>query len=213
MKKLDVTVVSDVICPWCFIGSRRLGRVLSGLKDVEASVEYRPFLLDPTIPEEGADLRERLKRKYGAQAEGMFDRVEAAAREENIPLDFSKVRRTPSTVNAHTLIRHAKEKGTQVALAEALYEAYFLKGLDIGKTSELDKIALKHGFKPEETARLLSDKAERERTLRDAQGAAESGVEGVPFFVFNDKFAFSGAQPEEVFHDAIRQALAAKATR
>jgi predicted DsbA family dithiol-disulfide isomerase len=211
MKKMPVVVVSDVICPWCFIGSRRLRRVLAGLKGVESSVEYRPFLLDPSIPEEGVDLRERLKSKYGGDPERMFDRVEAAAREEDIPLDFSKVRRTSSTVNAHTLIRHAKEKGTQADLADALYEAYFLKGVDIGKISELDKIALKHGFKPAETEKLLSDQAGRDRTLREARSAAEGGVEGVPFFVFGGKVAFSGAQPEEVFDDAISQALAAKA--
>lgn len=209
MKKLDVVVISDVICPWCFIGSRRLKRVLKD-EGVSASVEYRPYLLDPSIPAEGADLRERLRRKYGGDPDAMFGRVEAAAREEDIPLDFSKVRRTPSTVNAHTVLRRAGKKGTQPALADALYAAYFLEGRDISKPEELEALAAKHGFKAGEAKALCADENERELTLAQAREASEGGVEGVPFFIFANKLAFSGAQPEGVFQNAIERALAAK---
>src|SRR5580658_347341 len=118
---LSIDIVSDVICPWCFIGARRLDQALASLTEpITAEVSFHPFLLDPKTPPEGADLRERLRAKYGVDPERMFARVEAAARESGIPLDFSKVRRTPSTVAAHTLLDAAYPKGTQHALAGAL---------------------------------------------------------------------------------------------
>lgn len=207
MKPLEVVVVSDIICPWCFIGSRRLKRVLQSHKGLAPRIEYRPFLLDPSIPPEGADLRQRLRRKYGRDPEPMFERVVEAARAEDIPLDYSRIRRTPNTINAHTLIRHAKAKGTQPELAEALHGAYFLEGRDISKLEELESIAVRHGFDPGEASLLLASEDEREQTTGEAIESAEAGVDGVPFFIFGRKIAFSGAQPDEIFEQAIQRAL------
>src|SRR5690606_9229704 len=125
MRKLSIQVVSDVVCPWCLIGVRRLDLALEAFPDVEAEVRFLPFLLDPSTPEKGEDLRERLKRKYGLEPEAMFSRVEAAARESGLPLDFEKVTRSVATTRAHTLIRHALERGTQGALKRAILSAYF----------------------------------------------------------------------------------------
>jgi predicted DsbA family dithiol-disulfide isomerase len=160
VKELAIDIVSDVICPWCFIGSRRLEQALEPAPDgVAVDVTYRPFLLDPSTPKEGADLRDRLRAKYGVDPDKMFASVEAAARSSGIPLDFSKVRRTPSTIAAHTLLRHAIPKGTQAALARALFEGYFLEGRDIGDADVLAAIAGGHGFEADEAIRLVRDEA------------------------------------------------------
>lgn len=169
----------------------------------DADIAYRPFLLDASIPLEGVDLRESLKKKFGRDPEGMFGRVEAAAREAGIPLDFSKVRRYPSTVRAHALTRHAGEKGTQRAVANALFEANFLEGRDIGSLDVLAEIAQKHGFERDEAMRILEDDAELDRIRTEASEMAAEGIGGVPFFVFAGKFAVSGAQPAAVFEKAL----------
>ena len=201
-------IVSDVICPWCFVGSRRLRQVVDAMDDIDARVEYRPYLLDPGVPPEGTDLRERLRRKYGRDPEVIFRHVTAAARDAGVPLDFTRITRTPNTIAAHTLIRHAARRGTQAALADALYVAYFLEGQDVGDPEVLARIAASHGFDPADVQRLLADASERDATMAEAAEAARAGVSGVPFFVFGHKVAFSGAQPAHVFRDAIAQALA-----
>jgi predicted DsbA family dithiol-disulfide isomerase len=182
-----IEVVSDFVCPWCFIGTRRLEQALAG---TEADVTYRPFLLDPTIPPEGIDLRDNLRKKFGRDPDGMFGRVEAAARDAGIPLDFSKVRRYPSTVRAHALVRRAKDPR---ALANAFFEAYFLQGRDIGAPDVLAELA--GSSELEET--------ELELVREEAREASAEGITGVPFFVFDGKIAFSGAQPAEVFQKAL----------
>ena len=211
---LDIIVISDVICPWCFIGSRRLTQVLDTMRDeIEPRIQYRPFLLDATVPPEGADLRDRLRRKYGVDPEQMFARIEEAAQATGIPLDFTKVRRTPNTIPAHTLLRHAASKGTQLALSDALFVAYFLEGQDISQTEVLTRLASQHGFGVEEVERLLADPLEAEATRGEALSAAHAGVNGVPYFVFNNKLSFSGAQPAHVFRAAIQQAASSEKTR
>lgn len=203
---LTVDFVSDVICPWCFIGFTRLNQALekSGLAD--APVTLRPFQLDADTPPEGADLRERLKKKYGADPETMFGRVEQAARASGIPLDFSKVRRTPNTLKAHVLLGAAIDKGTQLGLAKALFAAYFLEGEDIGQDEVLTKLAVAHGFTADEAKTILADQALLLQTRMEAEGIAAQGISGVPFTIFDRRLAVSGAQPVEAFQEAIEQA-------
>jgi predicted DsbA family dithiol-disulfide isomerase len=206
---LPIDVISDIVCPWCFIGTRRLEQALAPLAPkVTPKITYRPFLLDPSTPTEGTDLRARLRNKYGVDPTTMFARVESAARESGIPLDFAKVTRTVSTIAAHTLLRHAIAKQTQPALAHALFSAYFLEGLDVGEIATLARIASAHGFSVEEATALLRDDAELARTREEARGAAESGIQGVPFFVLDGRLAISGAQPVETFRAAIDEAIA-----
>ncbi len=208
MAQLTIDVVSDLVCPWCYIGTRRLDQVLKSMPEATpALVRYRPFLLDSSVPPEGADLRQWLRRKYGADPESMFARVEAQARTTGIPLDFSRVQRYPSTLAAHTLLCHALEKGTQRALADALFTAYFIESKDIGDSATLAQIARDHGFSEEDTLRLVSDAKELEATRAEATALSQQGISGVPFFIFNEQLAFSGAQPPDVFRGAIEEAL------
>ena len=209
---IKIDVFADIVCPWCFIGTRRLLKVLADTPSVKTEVVYRAFLLDPSTPPEGADLRERLKAKYGGDPDQMFGRVEEAARQTGIPLDFSKVRRTVSTVKAHTLLRHAADRDTQLPLADALYGAYFLEGRDIGQDDVLVELAAQHGFSAQEARELLLDSDELALTAEEARQASEAGIQGVPFFIFDGKFAISGAQPEQSFHTALSEATAARAS-
>jgi len=208
MAALTVDFVSDIICPWCFIGFTRLEQALAKAGEDSAEVTLRPFQLDPTTPPEGADLRERLAKKYNVDPEKMFGRVEAAARESGIALDFAKVRRAPNTLKAHTLLGAATAKGTQRALAKALFAAYFLEGRDLSDDAVLVDLGVAHGFTADEAAAVLADRTAIEQTRGEAAELAGQGIGGVPFTIFEGKLAVSGAQPVEAFQQAIGQARA-----
>lgn len=209
---LRIDIVSDIVCPWCFIGTRRLKAALATFPNLEVELAYRPFLLDPTTPKEGQDLRERLRAKYGGDPDKMFAQVERAAHASGIPLDFSKVRRSVSTVAPHTLLRHALEKGTQPALAEALFAAYFLQGRDVSRTEVLVELGRAHGFDEGEVERILAAEAELDETRAEASEASRGGITGVPFTILGGALAVSGAQEVNVFRRAIERALSETST-
>jgi predicted DsbA family dithiol-disulfide isomerase len=201
----SIVVVSDFVCPWCLIGTRRLEVFLA---KHEASVTFRPFLLDPTIPREGVDLRAHLAKKFGSVPDSMFGRVEQAARDVNVNLDFEKVRRYPSTLAAHAIVRNAKPE-THLALGHALFDAYFMEGRDIGDAEVLADIAAAHGFDRADAMRIARDDNELQKARDEAREMSEEGIRGVPFFVFNERVAISGAQPLEVFERAFAESMVA----
>ncbi len=209
MTQLKIEIFSDVVCPWCLIGVARLDAALATLgDDVEVQVTFRPFLIDPDCPPAGKSIPEMIRQKYGTEPRRMFDHVEAAAKESGIDLDLEAVPYGYPTEAAHILLRHALAKGTQGPLARALFDAYFLAGRNINDDGVLVELATEHGFTDAETRALLADPAERAHTEAEAEAAARSGIRGVPFFVVNDRFAISGAQPPEVFREALDEALA-----
>ncbi len=211
-QALSIDVISDLVCPWCLIGSKRLDAALASFPDLDVDVRYHPFLLDPSMPAEGRDLRQHLRAKFGADPEAMFGRVESAARSSGIPLDFAKVRRYCNTVPAHTLLRHVAERPglVQRHLARALFEAYFLEGLDIGDADELARIAARFDLSADEVKGWVTDEAELAETRAEAASAAEQGISGVPFVVLGDRLAVPGAQEPETFRRAIQQVLDAR---
>jgi predicted DsbA family dithiol-disulfide isomerase len=211
MPSLDIDLISDVVCPWCLIGTRHLDLALQELPQVTATVRFRPFLLDPTTPPEGVDLRERLRQKFGGDPDAMFGRVEGAARAAGIPLDFSKVRRSVNTLRAHTLLRLALGAGPQQQgeVARGLFGAYFLEGRDIGDVNVLTAVAADHGLDPSEARHVLTDEAELSQTKKEASLASTQGISGVPFFILDGRLALSGAQPPATLKAAIERALAA----
>jgi predicted DsbA family dithiol-disulfide isomerase len=202
---MEIHVFSDVVCPWCFIGTHRLDRVLAAA-GVTATVKYHPFMLDPDAPEGGYDVAADLRRKYGADFRKIQEQAEAAARASDLALDLTRQPMTYPTAPAHTLLRHAGPKGTQLALARALFQAYFQQALDISSLAVLQPLAAPHGFTDEEVAALISDPGELAATRRAAEEAITLGITGAPFFIFNEKIAVSGAQPESVFQDALQRA-------
>lgn len=178
------------------------------MPDVEADVEYLPFLLDPATPSGGDDLRDRLRRRYG-DPEPLFRRVEMVARADGIPLDFKRVERAPSTVLAHTLLRHARTKGTQRALSRGLFAAYFLEGRDIGDANVLGSLAEPHGITLAEVHRLATDPSEEARTREAANESLARGIATVPFMTFAGRVTLSGARSVDVLRSAISDAIAA----
>lgn len=209
-REISVEVFSDVVCPWCYIGTERLERVRSTAGEgTKLRLEMQPFLLQPGVPPEGLDLKEMLAKKYGANPESMFANVERVARESGLPLDFSKVKRMYSTLGAHVLIKHAAAKGTQWELSRALFRAYFLEEKNISDADVLADIGEKHGYTRDEARALVTDNAELSQVRLEAQEASQAGIRGVPFFVFDQKVAVSGAQPEEVLRTAIAKVSAA----
>jgi len=205
-----IDLYSDIVCPWCFIGSERLERVLAAPDgDVTATVRYRPFLLQPTSRPEGVDIPDRLRRRYGAEPATMFARVEAAGRESGLELDLTRQARSYPTERGHTLLRLAFARGTQRALARALFRANFVDALPIADLDVLATLGAAHGFTTAEVHRLLGDPAELAATRAELDDARQLGIRGVPFFVFDGRLAVSGAQPEAVLRGALAQAAAA----
>lgn len=202
---MQIELVSDCVCPWCYVGSVRLDRVLAD--DPEPpEVVHRAFFLDPRTPEEGVDIPDMLRRKYGVDPRLAWDRVEAAARESGLALDLTKQRRQWPTQRAHTLLRHAAERGTQRELARALFRANFDDALNINDPGVLAELGERHGFTASEVLSLVGDAVELAATRAEADAAVAAGVRGVPFFVFDGRLAVSGAQRESVLREALKRA-------
>jgi predicted DsbA family dithiol-disulfide isomerase len=203
---LRIDLFADLVCPWCYLGSERLERVLAALGR-PAEVIHHPFMLDPKTPEAGDDIPARLQRKYGVPPEALWARLEAEARKSGLELDLSKQRLSYPTARAHALLAAAEAKGTQRALLRALYRAYFQDARNINDPAVLADVAAGHGFTADEVARITGDDAALSAVRDEARAAAAAGINGVPFFVFEERVAVPGAQPEAVLRQAIDQAV------
>lgn len=203
---VTVDVISDVVCPWCYVGKKRLAKALEMRPSQPVVVRWRPYQLDPTIPAGGYDRKTYMARKFGDRVREVHQRLIAIGEEEGIPFAFDAIQRSPNTLDAHRLIRWSWTWGVQDALVDSLFSAYFTEGVDVGDIEALADRAALVGIDREEAAAFLrSDEAapEVQREIRQAQ---DIGVQGVPFFIFAGRLAASGAQPAEVLADALDQA-------
>ncbi len=211
-SSLAIDLVSDVVCPWCFIGTHRLDRVIADLQkerpDLAIALHHHPFELMPGTPREGTNVPNMLRRKYGQAPEKMWARVEAAATESGLVLDLSKQPMTYPTIPAHTLARLGRESGVEHAIHRALFETYFVEAEDIADPDRLAAIGAKQGLDVDRVRSFVTDDDELEATRVEARIWQRHGVTGVPFFVVGEKLAFSGAQPEAVIRQVIDKALA-----
>jgi predicted DsbA family dithiol-disulfide isomerase len=204
MKSISIDVVSDVICPWCFLGKRRLDKAISLLDDIKVELNWRPFFLDPTIPEEGMSRRTYLENKFGAERlKTIHDPLIAAGKVDGVPYAFDKIARTPNTGDAHRLIRWSHDAGKQHDVAERLFMAYFNGGLDIGDRAVLAKIAGEAGMESSEVLAKLENGSDMDAVTAEVERAYRLGVTGVPCFILAQKQGLMGAQPAEVLADAI----------
>lgn len=207
-QTLKIDVFTDVVCPWCLVGVARLDKAIAGLSDdVDVVIENHPFYLDPTVPPEGVDVGEMLRTKYGKDPQEMWARVESEAKNTGIDLDLSRQPRMFNTAKAHTITRLAKPNGNQHELAKAIAEAYFLEHRQINDDNVLADIAVEYGFDRGDALDAMSDENELATTEQLAAAAAAQGIRGVPFFVFGEKYALSGAQPQEVFEQALARTI------
>lgn len=205
-KLLKIDVFTDVVCPWCLVGSARLDKAIAALPDdIEVVVENHPFYLDPNTPAEGVDVADMLREKYGREPKDMWARVEGEAKKAGIDLDLSQQPRMFPTKKAHTITRLAKPLGIQHELANAIAAAYFLEHRQINDDNVLADIAVEYGFDRGDALDAMNDENELTITEQLATDAAAQGIRGVPFFVFGEKYALSGAQPDEVFERALQQ--------
>jgi predicted DsbA family dithiol-disulfide isomerase len=204
-----VDLFTDVVCPWCLVGSVRLDKAIAKLPgSVAVSVANHPFYLDPNVPEEGVDVGEMLRARYGREPAEMWARVEGEAKKAGIDLDLSKQPRMYRTAKAHTLTRLAKSRGTQHVLANAIAAAYFLEHRQVHDDAVLADLAVAHGFTRDEALRVINDPQELAITEQLALDAARQGISGVPFFILAGRYGLSGAQPQEVFDQALAQVAA-----
>lgn len=205
-----IDIVSDVVCPWCYIGKRRLEAALAGRGGLAPTVHWHPFQLNPDIPAGGVDRRTYLEEKFGGpeHAREIYARVQAAGREVGIPFKFELIERQPNTIDAHRLIAWTQAVAPERAdrLVERLFEAYFTEGADIGAVDVLTRLAGEAGGDPVAArAHLESGEGRDEITAADARVKA-MGISGVPFFILNRRLAVSGAQPADVLGEALQQA-------
>lgn len=202
---LTIDVISDVICPWCLIGKRRLERALAGRP---ATVRWHPFQLNPDMPREGIDRKEYRIRKFGSWERSLeLDaRVAAAGQVEGIAFNFDRMALTPNTLDAHRMIWLAGERGEQDAVVEALFLAYFTDGRNLSDRATLAEVAAGAGLDRDEVVDLLEGDKGLDVVRAGEEQARRIGVSGVPFFVVNGKVAFSGAQAPEMFRQAFDQA-------
>ncbi len=201
--KLDI--LSDPVCPWCYIGKAQLDRALEAHPDHPFAIEWHPFQLNPEMPPEGMDRQTYVQRKFGGpdQAAAVYDRIAKAAEAAGLALDFEAIERTPNTLDAHRLIHWAGLEGRQTAAVASLFRAYFREGRDIGDHAVLLDLAEAIGLDRAMIERLLASDADvDEIRVRDAH-ARERGVTGVPTFVVGQQHVVPGAQPPELWNAVI----------
>lgn len=208
---LQIDVISDVVCPWCYIGKRKLERALELYRERRPAAEpprvaWRPFQLNPDMPEAGVDRGEYLERKFGGRSTEIYARVTAAGAQVGIPFAFDKVTRQPNTIAAHSLIMLAADAGLQDAVVEALFRAYFIDGRDLTANETLSELACAAGLAREEVEACLASAQAREKVQAEDGQARRINVEGVPFFVFDRRYAVSGAHDPEVLVDSMLKA-------
>jgi predicted DsbA family dithiol-disulfide isomerase len=209
-KPLQIDIVSDVVCPWCYIGKRRIENALALASDVPVDVHWRPYFLNPWVPREGIDRNAYLEAKFGSvdAYKGIAGRVVAAAGEEGLVYRPDLVKRQPNTIDCHRLIHWAEPEGKAAAIKQRLMELYFRDGGDLTDTEVLVQAAADCGLDAAEMRRRLATDEDVALISAQAKDAADKGISGVPTFVFAQKYAVSGAQPAEQLARAIRQVSA-----
>jgi predicted DsbA family dithiol-disulfide isomerase len=196
------------VCPWCFIGKRRIERAMALRPDVTFEVFWRPYRLDPTIPREGVDRRAYLKAKFGdtPRSSAMGDAIRSEGAGEGIEFAFDRIAKSPNTLDSHRLVRWSASAGVQDQVVERLFRAYFIEGKDIGDAAVLAAVAADAGMDGELVASLLGSDADLESVEREAGLANEMGITGVPTFIFDSKLMISGARDAELLARVIDKA-------
>lgn len=196
---MRIDVVFDTVCPWCWIGTRRLRRALAKRPLVRAEIRWRPFLLNPELPPEGMDRKTHLERKFGSahRVQRVFGAVLAAAEAEGMKLDLGAIAKTPSSLASHRLIRFAEREPCRDDLVEAIFAAYFAEGRDIGDPAVLEAIGTAHGL-PASPLRAWIAATETHDAGSGNARAHRLGVNGVPCFIFDERYAIAGAQEPDI---------------
>jgi predicted DsbA family dithiol-disulfide isomerase len=209
-QKIKIDIFSDINCPWCYVGERRLNKALQQVGDqYEAEISFKAFELNPNIPQEGMGRLDYFKGNYGEQIIGqvpaMDQRMTEAGAEEGIQFRFSDAMTVNNTFNGHRLIWLAGQYGVEHEMASALFKAYFTEGRNMNDTAVLKEIGLAQGI-PADRLENFFESEDGKKEVREMEAFAQAaGITGVPAFVINDKFLVSGAQPAEAFLNVFKQ--------
>ena len=204
-QPVRIDVVSDVVCPWCFIGKRRLEKAIALNPDIPVEVHYRPYFLNDWIPREGISREEYLTTKFGSpeRYNGIAQRVRAPPASEGLTYAMDKISRQPNTLDGHRLIRWADAIGKAPAMKQMLMDLYFTQGADLTNRDVLTKAAVDVGLDAEQVRATLAGDKDVAEVECEALSAKEAGIQGVPCFILGGKFAISGAQAPEDLAEAI----------
>jgi len=210
LKPLTIDIVSDVVCPWCYIGKRRIENALALVPDVPVEVHFRPFFLNAWVPREGISREDYLTTKFGSvdAYKGIAGRVVAAANEEGLVYRPDLVKRQPNTTDCHRLIHWAEAQGNAAEMKQRLMELYFRDGGDLTDRDVLVQAAADVGLDANDVRKRLATDEDVALVSGQAQEASDKGISGVPTYVFAQKYAVSGAQPPDLLARAIRQVSA-----
>jgi predicted DsbA family dithiol-disulfide isomerase len=206
--KIKIDIVSDVVCPWCYIGKRRLEKAMNHLKDqYDFKVAYQPFELNPDIPKEGVNQKEYLLKKMGGESryEQIVNQTTQTAATEGLRFDFRKQQILPNTKEAHRIIHLSKEEGKQAEIKEAFMKAYFEEGIDLSKKENLINVAVKAGLDASKVKSWLDSDVGLAEVEAMEKMNYQRGISGVPFYIVNNKYGVSGAQPSEEFIKMLTQ--------
>lgn len=211
---VSVDVVSDVACPWCYLGKRRLERAIELVLEIDVAVRWRPYRLDPTIPPEGMDRKDYVIRKFGSLAalDEAHERLTAMGHAEGVDYHFERITRSANTIDAHRLVRWAGADGAEDAMVEKLFSAYFNEGRDIGSVDVLAGLAGEAGLDGGAVAERLRGNEDRDTVAAEIEDAYRIGVTGVPCFILDHKYGVVGAQSAEYLARALKQAVAERPT-
>jgi len=205
---LKIDIVSDVVCPWCYIGKRRLDKAIEALKhQYDFNIHYHPFELHTELPSEGQNQKEYLVKKFGGESRfhQLTNNVARIAQAEGLQFDFDKQNVMPNTRKAHVIIAGAKEYDLQAAVTEGLFDAYFSRGIDLSKDENLITVGIAAGLERNIIEGWLSDESRFNDIVQSEKQSSKIGVHAVPFFIINDKYAISGAQPTEAFLNGLQE--------
>jgi len=207
-EPLVIEVVSDVVCPWCFIGKRRLEHALELRPDIPVEVRWRPYFLNDWVPREGISREQYLTTKFGSpeRYKSIAGRVAQAAKAEGLDYQMDKIARQPNTLDCHRLILWARNSGSAAKMKQRLMELYFTEGADLTDREVLVKAAAACGLDAELTRELLASERDVDRVTQEAEQAKRAGIDGVPCFIFGGVLAVSGAQDPAYLADAMARA-------
>lgn len=206
-QPVRIDVISDVVCPWCFIGKRRLEKAIAMKPDIPVEVRWRPYFLNDWVPREGMSRVDYLTTKFGSPERYAANapRIAAAAAEEGLTYAMDKITRQPNTIDCQRLIRWANGIGKAADMKQRLMDLYFTEGGDLTNTAVLVQAAADIGLDPEDIRAALASDQDIAEITREVEEAKQAGIDGVPCFIFAGKYAVSGAQSAEYLASAIEQ--------
>ncbi|WP_379043154.1 DsbA family oxidoreductase [Pedobacter alpinus] len=203
-SKIKIDIVSDLVCPWCYIGQKRLNDALKQ-GNYEAEITWKPFQLHPELQKEGMDKNKFLTQKFGERGANMFNQIKDVADSESLAMNPESITNIPNTINIHRLMWFAKQKGKDLSLAVKLFEAYFAAGKDFSNNQTLVQLGEECGLDKLELEQFLASDVAKEEVLAEEAMYRNAGINAVPTFIINDKYMIQGAQPPAAFLEAFEQ--------